>query len=229
MQDIPLHIIQRGNNRNNCFFDEFDYMLYLALLRASTVKHDCALHAYVLMSNHVHLLVTPGDIGGPARMMKMLGEQYVQYVNRRYKRTGNLWQGRYRSCLVSDDAYFMVCQRYIELNPVRAGMVSLPAQYQWSSHQLNLDGSTDNMITPHALHKALGGDGEQRRDAYRDLFATEVDERLIEELRKSTNSNFAFGCPIFKDRMAQALGTPAVRRPPGRPRSHQPRLVAELA
>src|SRR4051794_27355734 len=115
---IPLHIIQRGNNRQRCFFGEGDYLIFLNFLKHAALGAECQVHAYVLMTNHVHLLVTPATVRGPAHMMKTLGERYVQYVNRRYERTGSLWEGRYRSCLVQEDAYLLACQRYIELNPV---------------------------------------------------------------------------------------------------------------
>ncbi|MDB5936693.1 MAG: transposase, partial [Massilia sp.] len=140
LPDVPLHITQRGNNRLNCFFGEIDYLVYLELLRAAAQDASCDLHAYVLMTNHVHLLITPKDERGPASLMKSLGERYVQYVNRRYARTGTLWEGRYHSCLVQSERYLMVCQRYIELNPVRAMLADNPARYQWSSFLCNAYG-----------------------------------------------------------------------------------------
>lgn len=216
--NVPLHIIQRGNNRNSCFFSEFDFMFYLDVLEASAEECDCQIHAYVLMTNHVHLLVSPGTVSAPGKLMKMLGERYVQYVNKRYERAGTLWQGRYRSCLVGEDDYFRICQRYIELNPVRAGMVEHPAQYKWSSHLSNAYGDGKGLITPHPLYRALGSDEHLRQQAYRDLFLDALAEQSIADLRKATNSNFTFGGLEFKKKMEEQLGCPAAARKPGRPR-----------
>jgi len=131
---IPLHIIQRGNNRQACFFHDDDYSLYLDWLLDYSELAGCTMHAYVLMTNHVHLLLTPGTKESAGLLMKRLGQRYVQYVNRTYRRSGTLWEGRFRSCIAQEDIYLLICQRYIELNPVRAGMVRYPADYRWSSY-----------------------------------------------------------------------------------------------
>lgn len=135
--NIPLHIIQRGNNRQACFFADEDYRCYLEWLEEYSHTSGCAIHAYVLMTNHVHLLLTPSEATSTCMLMKRLGQRYVQYVNRVYKRSGTLWEGRYRSCLAQDDLYLLACQRYIELNPVRATMVDTPDEYRWSSYRTN--------------------------------------------------------------------------------------------
>lgn len=132
---IPLHLIQRGNNRQACFFAEDDYRIYLDWLTEYASKSGCRVHAYVLMTNHVHLLVSADSTTAPGALMKALGQRYVQYVNRTYLRSGTLWEGRYRSCPVDQEAYLLACQRYIELNPVRAAMVRHPADYPWSSYE----------------------------------------------------------------------------------------------
>jgi len=217
VENIPLHIIQRGNNRNKCFFDDFDYQVYLMLLKASSVIANCHVHAYVLMSNHVHILVTPEGKESPAKMMKMVGEQYVQYVNRRYDRVGTLWQGRYRSCLIGDDTYFLVCQRYIELNPVRAGMVSHPSQYRWSSHACNAYGNADLLIRAHSIYEGLGRNDVARRSAYRKLFDECLSEQEVEGIRASTNNNFSFGSSEFQCRLEESLGHPVRPGIGGRP------------
>ena len=131
---VPWHIIQRGNNRSVCFHAEDDYQFYLHYLKEFADKFGCALHAYVLMTNHVHLLLTPARDDSAALMMKHLGQRYVQYVNRTYRRSGTLWEGRFRSCLTQSEDYVLACYRYIELNPVRAGMVLKPQDYRWSSY-----------------------------------------------------------------------------------------------
>jgi putative transposase len=173
-EGVPLHIIQRGNNRNACFFGESDYRVYLDFLRDALTQTGCQLHAYVLMRNHVHLLVSPGAEDSPGRLMKALGERYVPYVNKRYNRAGTLWQGRYRSCLVADDDYLLTCHRYIELNPVRAAMVNHPAHYRWSSHRSNAYGSGMALVTRHPIYEGLGNDNYQRQKAYRQLFEVEI-------------------------------------------------------
>jgi putative transposase len=161
---IPWHIIQRGNNRAACFHAEEDYRLYLDYLKEFSAKFDCAVHAYVLMTNHVHLLLTPEHIDSAALLMKHLGQRYVQYVNRTYKRSGTLWEGRFRSCLTQSEQYVLACHRYIELNPVRAGMVKKPQDYPWSSYSANAlgDESIDHATPgipaagPHRCRAARG-------------------------------------------------------------------------
>ncbi|WP_338026909.1 transposase [Coralloluteibacterium stylophorae] len=146
---IPQHIVQRGNNRQVCFAAEIDYWQYLLELREASVKHRCAIHAYVLMTNHVHLLVTPEEAGGVSRMMQAIGRRYVGCFNARYRRTGTLWEGRFKSALVDSEHYLLRCYRYIELNPVRAHMTASPGGYRWSSYRCNADDHPDPILTPH--------------------------------------------------------------------------------
>ena len=134
---IPQHVIQRGNNREPCFYSEQDYQRYLKDLSDSAKKHDCRIHAYVLMTNHVHLLVTPMVEHGISNMMQALGRRYVYYINKNYQRSGTLWEGRYKASLIDNERYLLTCMRYIELNPVRAKMVEHPGEYPWSSYQAN--------------------------------------------------------------------------------------------
>jgi putative transposase len=197
--EVPLHITQRGNNRLNCFFAETDYLVYLSLLRAAAHEASCAVHAYVLMTNHVHLLVSPKDERGPSLMMKALGERYVQYINRRYLRTGTLWEGRYRSCLVQTELYLMVCQRYIELNPVRAQLVHNPARYAWSSFLCNAHGKENLLVKPHELYFRLGHDPRSREQAYRDLFLDALTDDMLVQVRHATHHTRVLGTQQFKD------------------------------
>ena len=153
---IPWHIIQRGNNRDACFYDEMDYRYYLETLKEQADKYQCRIHAYVLMTNHVHLLVTPEAVDSAALMMKYLGQRYVQYINRTYRRSGTLWEGRFKSCLAQDETYVLTCHRYIELNPVRASMVDHHRDYVWSSYLANAEGQHNPLLTPHPEYQRLG-------------------------------------------------------------------------
>ncbi len=203
---VPLHIIQRGNNRQKCFFVDSDYLVYLDLLQRGASAANCFVHAYVLMSNHIHVLATPSHEAGPGEMMKSVGERYVRYLNDHNGRCGTLWDGRFRSCLVEDETYFLVCQRYIELNPVRAGMVTHPSLYRWSSHRCNAYADRNQLITPHAIIAQLGNDSFSRTHAYRELFSHPIKEQEIAALRDATNNNYIFGSDTFSETMADVLG-----------------------
>jgi len=164
LDGVPLHIVQRGHDRAPCFFGEEDYLSYLRWLGEALAECRCALHAYVLMSNHVHLLLTPKKAEAVPRLVISVGRRYVQYVNRSYRRSGTLWDSRYKSSSIQAHTYLLACQRYIELNPVRAAMVDDPAHYRWSSYRANGLGLADTLLTPHALYRSLGdGDKERRR------------------------------------------------------------------
>ncbi len=218
LPNVPLHIIQRGNNRQACFFADEDYQFYLYWLREHAGKTGCRLHAYVLMTNHVHLLISADAPDAAGALMKALGQRYVQYVNRTYRRSGTLWEGRFRSCLTQEEGYLLACQRYIELNPVRAGMVAHPAEYRWSSFGANAQGEADPRVTPHAVYEALGQDAASRQAAYRELFRYELDPGVIDEIRRASNGNYALGDPRFAEQVTTALGRRAWRGKAGRPR-----------
>lgn len=206
----PQHVIQRGNNRTNIFGAKGDYRYYLEKLLAASEKHLCAIHAYVLMTNHVHLLVTPQSEDGIGKMMQMLGRYYVQYFNYCYKRTGTLWEGRYRATLIDSEQYLLTCMRYIELNPVRAqGMVEHPSEYPWSSYRFNALGDEDALVTPHREYKQLGTDDEERQSAYRQLFKARIPELTLNEIRKATNKAWVLGSERFIRRVEKKLDRPA--------------------
>jgi putative transposase len=215
---VPLHVIQRGNNRQACFFADDDYRFYLEWLQDYAGKSGCQIHAYVLMTNHVHLLLSADTGSSVGALMKALSQRYVQYANRTYRRSGTLWEGRYRSCLLQEDTYLLRCQRYIELNPVRARMVDHPAEYRWSSYRANAQGETDPLVEPHALYRCLGADDSARQSAYRELFRYELDPGFVDEIRKASNGNFALGDQRFGQQISAALGRRAVRGKSGRPR-----------
>ena len=216
---VPWHIIQRGNNRSLCFYSEQDYLRYLDYLIELSHEHKCFIHAYVLMSNHVHLLLTPMDAEGPGLLMKNLGQRYVQYINRNYERTGTLWEGRYKSSLVDTDQYVLACYRYIEMNPVRAGMVQHPADYRWSSYRANAQSIGDPVIVPHDVFLELGASCNQRKSAYRSLFESEINTELIDEIRAAANSNYALGNNQFRAEVERRLNKRASPGKPGRPRA----------
>ena len=220
LPNVPLHLIQRGNNRQACFFAEDDYRCYLRWLSEYAGRCGCRIHAYVLMTNHVHLLLSADSAAAPGALMKALGQRYVQYVNRTYRRSGTLWEGRYRSCLTQDETYLLACQRYIELNPVRAAMVAHPGDYPWSSYAANAQGGADVLVQPHPLYLALGTSPIDRQAAYRELFRHHLDRGLVDEIRRATNGNFALGNEQFAEQVAEAL---ARRVTPGK--SERPRKL----
>jgi putative transposase len=206
LPNVPVHLIQRGNNRQACFFADEDYCFYLDWLGDYARALRCSVHAYVLMTNHVHLLLAADRPSSVDRLMKALGQRYVQYVNRAYRRSGTLWEGCYRSCLTQEEGYLLACQRYIELNPVRAAMVAHPAEYRWSSYAANAQGEPSALITPHPLYVSLGADAGARQAAYRELFRHELDPGVVDEIRHATNGNFALGNARFAEQIAGMVG-----------------------
>jgi putative transposase len=214
---IPVHIVQRGNNRHECFYEDKDRLFYLFHLARLTRAADCTLHAYCLMTNHVHLLVTADRADGCARLMKGIGQLHTQYFNRTYARTGTLWEGRFRSCLVQSQDYLLACYRYIEANPVRAGICTHPADYRWSSYRANAESFEDVLVTRHEEYVRLGATDEERRAAYRSLFDAALDTSRVREIREATAGNFALGNAQFRSAVSAALGRRADRGIPGRP------------
>ena len=195
--NVAWHIIQRGNNRSTCFFTDEDYLFYLYQLEKQSVKFGCAIHAYCLMTNHVHLLLTPAEASGPSLMMKHLGQCFVQRINRTYQRSGTLWEGRFKSCLAQDENYALHCYRYIELNPVRAHMTNHPEDYRWSSFSQNGDGLENDLVSAHSSYLNLGDNALGRQKAYRSLVESGVSEELVSSIRSATNGNFVLGNEKF--------------------------------
>jgi len=188
MPETPLHVMQRGHHRQCCFVSDADYLKYLELLKKNTSITGCQLHAYVLMSNHIHLLLTVVDAGLLGKFMKAVGQEYAQYFNYRFKVSGAVWEGRYKACHVTTEAYFMECQRYIELNPVRAGIAAVPGSYRWSSYRCNAEGRDEAIITPHTLYQRLGTTRAERLQAYRCLFDAPQAETRLDNIRSAINS-----------------------------------------
>jgi len=203
---IAQHVIQRGNNRSVCFADEQDFSAYANWLKEYSQKFDVAVHAWVFMTNHVHLLVTPSNSNGLSAMMQALGRRYVQYFNYQYRRSGTLWEGRFKSSLVQSEIYLLQCYRYIELNPVRADIVGDPSAYVWSSYHCNGLGIESDLCTPHEEYLKLAKQKEKRLQAYRALFKAHIDGELLEQLRGSVNKGLALGNDRFKDEVETLYG-----------------------
>ena len=201
----PQHIIQRGNNRCPIFINDEDYECFGHLLQVAARRHECHIHAYVFMTNHVHLLLTPDTEDAISKTMQSVGVRYVQYFNRTYGRTGTLWDGRYKATIIDSEHYLFTCYRYIELNPVRANMVAHPAQYPWSSYQANALGMYDGLIEPHRLYMELDKDTCSRRATYRDFFNAEIDEKTLNEIRFAIDKGWALGNDRFKKDIEQML------------------------
>lgn len=219
--NTPQHIIQRGNNRQACFYADEDYRFYLEWLHFHAQKLGCCIHAYVLMTNHVHLLMTSDKPEAIGALMKALGQRYVQYINKTYARSGTLWEGRFRSCPIQAEDYLLSCQRYIELNPVRANMVSHPAEYRWSSYSANAQGDENAIITPHSIYNALGESSAHKQSVYRELFRYSLEDDLVDQIRQATKGNYALGNELFCKQISEALGRKVTRGQPGRPNKNK--------
>ena len=219
---VPVHVVQRGNNRQPIFFEDDERRAYLGWLAEAAERWGCAIHAYVLMTNHVHLLATPSDVEGMGRMMQYLGRRYVPFVNRRHRRSGTLWEGRYKASLVESEGYLLICHRYIESNPVRAGMGKTPAAYPWSSYARNADGAEDPLITEHALYTALGASAGERRKAYRELFRTVPEKDATRAIRACLQTGTPLGTAGFRERIERTLGVRVGQSRRGRPRRASP-------
>lgn len=217
-----MHIVQRGVNRARCFEGDGDCLLYLSLLEKMCNRFGCRVHAYVLMSNHVHLLTTPDAAGAASVMMKNLGQQYVQKFNRTRGRTGTLWEGRFKSSIVDSDAYLFRCYQYIELNPVRAGMVGSPREYEWSSFRVNAMGRASSLVTPHPLYLSLAPTSVQRQFAYQALFGTSaISQEDTAEIRDALKSGLPLGRPGFVNQLEQVLVARTQSARNGRPRGRK--------
>lgn len=215
---VPQHVIQRGHNREPCFFGVDDYPRYLEDLRAAAEKNSLHVHAYVLMTNHVHLLVTPEHPFSVMHTLQDLGRKYVRYINHRYQRSGSLWEGRYKASLIDSEVYLLTCMRYIELNPVRAGMVAHPGDYRWSSYAAHANGESNTLLIPHPLYSALGKTTAKREHAYRELFRSAVDTKTLHSVRDALNQELVLGRDDFKDKIEAALKRQVRPGLSGRPR-----------
>ena len=223
LPDQPLHVIQRGNNRAPVFFADDDYRHYLEWLGEAASRYGVAIHAYVLMTNHVHLLATPRNAAALSSMMQSLGRRYVRHVNGTYRRTGTLWEGRYRAAPIEAEAHLIACMRYIELNPVRARMVRKPGNYPWSSYRANAEGAADPLLTGHALYRALGATSKGRAKAYVALFRDALPAEFVGALRHATNGGWALGGDRWRAKVERVARRRAAPLPAGRPRTQTER------
>ena len=217
---IPQHVVQRGNNRLPCFLDDIDRRCYLQLFSEALLDTNCQLHAYALMDNHAHLLMTPPETGAIARLMQKLGRKYVGRFNARHHRTGTLWEGRYKACLVDSDSYALHCHRYIDLNPVRAGVTDDPVTYPWSSCASHCGIRVDAFITPHPAYINLAPTPEGRARAYRQLMQEALSEDDLTAIRIYLQQQRALGRDDFRA-MVEAktrrfAGVRPAHRPPRR-------------
>jgi putative transposase len=214
----PHHIIQRGNNRQPIFGGTADYELLLSLIDEHARKQQVAIHGYVLMSNHFHLLATPQTVEGIPQLMQAVGRRYVRTYNLRHARTGTLWEGRYRSTLIQAERYLMACMVYLDLNPVRAGMVADPAEYPWSSYQHSIGRRADRLITPHPLYWALGNTPFAREQAYADMVRAGIGADQQRALTDSALQGWALGEPDYVADLQRRTERRVARGQAGRPR-----------
>ena len=212
---LPQHIVIRGINGQTIFNTDHDYLTFLAYLDSAKSKYQCALHAYVLMPNHIHLLVTPSSTNGVAKLVQLIARQYVQYFNTHHQRTGTLWEGRYKSALVESDQFSINIYRYIEQNPVRNKLVSHPQDYPWSSYRFNAGVSDDRLVDPCDAYKALAARVEQRRSSYAKLAAEAVDRETLKIIRQETNRSRVVGSQEFKMKIEKLLGIDLGLKPRG--------------
>ncbi len=217
---MPVHVMHRGNNRKICFVCKEDYLTYLGLLNEGATAYGVKIHSWVLMTNHIHFLATPESDFGISRLMQYVGSYYVRYFNQLYRRTGTLWEGRFKSCLVDSDSYFLLCHRYIELNPVRAKMAVDPGEYPWSSYSSNALGRKSKLTTPHNIYMSLASTPEGRLTAYRELFNEVLEQEALDDLRCATQSGLAFGSEYFKDQIETLYGQRVRPEKPGRKTEH---------
>lgn len=214
----PHHVILRGNNKSAIFHSDEDGRFFIASLKRAKEKSRSQIYAYCLMPNHLHLIISPSTENGLCDMMQSLGRRYVRHINDKYKRTGTLWEGRFKSSLISKDEYLLTCNRYIELNPVRAKIVKRPGDYHWSSYGFKAEGKRDDLVDLDPAYQALGKTPEERRSAYKTMFDESQDDLAFNAIRHATQKGGIFGDKTFIEKMAKLTGRECVLRSRGRPR-----------
>jgi len=217
LPDVPVHIVQRGHSREPVFFEDGDYQAYLGWMKEAAERYDCAIHAYVLMTNHIHILSTPNDKEGISRMMQYVGRRYVPYINLSYGTSGSIWEGRYKASLISDEQYLLICMRYIELNPVRANMMNSPGYYHWSSYRHNAQGKNERIVTEHPIYTDLGKTKTTRCENYKDLFKAHIDFDELKSIRAAWQTGTPLGNDHFREKIERKLKTKIGQARRGRP------------
>jgi len=216
--DTPFHVILRGNNREPIFANDEDCQFFRDVLLDAVKRHGVSVHAYVFMTNHIHLLASPSRADSLPKALQSLGRRYVQYFNYRYQRTGTLWEGRYRATVVDAEPYLVECMRYIELNPVRAGMVKHPADFIWSSYHANAQGAQDALVTHHELYLRAGRASDERQAVYQDFFKTHTAPETLSRIRDCTNKGWALGDEGFGSKIEALANRRVAPLPKGRPK-----------
>ncbi len=219
LPNVPVHIVQRGHSREQVFFDDADYQAYLGWLQEAAKRYDCDINAYVLMTNHIHILATPHEAQGISRMMQYIGRYYVPYINHTYGSSGTIWEGRFKASLINDEQYLLICMRYIELNPIRANIVNSPGYYRWSSYRYNAQGKANNMLTEHSLYTALGRTKALRCKNYKSLFKGYIADEQLESIRAAWQTGTPLGNDDFRKKIERKLKTKIGQARRGRPRS----------
>ncbi|MFH0838719.1 MAG: transposase [Candidatus Omnitrophota bacterium] len=218
VEGYPHHIILRGNNRSAIFYNDKDRRFFIECLKAAKEKTKSKIYAYCFMTNHVHLFLEPSSKDGIGDMIQSLGRRYVRYINQTYKRTGTLWEGRFKSSLVSKDEYLLACARYIELNPVRAKMVTNPKDYPWSSFGFRADGRPDELLDEDPVYNGLGKTSRERQTNYKEWLKRGIPKEELSLIRNAVQKGGIFGNKRFFDRVVQLTGRAVVLRPRGRPK-----------
>lgn len=214
---VPAHVVQRGHSREPVFFENDDYAAYLGWLGEASRRYDCVIHAYVLMTNHIHVLATPDNKNSVSLMMQYVGRHYVPYINYTYGTSGSIWEGRYKASLIHDEEYLLTCMRYIELNPVRADIVKTPGAYRWSSFRENALGEQNELIQPHPLYLRLGRTAKQRQEAYRALFKAHIDQKQLDDIRAAWQTGTPLGNDYFREKIEAKLKCKVGQARRGRP------------
>lgn len=218
LPEIPAHIVQRGHSQEPVFFEEGDYKAYLHWLGEAAKRYDCSIHAYVLMTNHIHILATPKNKDGISRMMQYVGRRYVPYINHTYGTSGSIWEGRYKASIISDEQYLLTCMRYIELNPVRANMVNTPGRYRWSSYRANAQNADNHLITEHSLYLGLSRSRLHRSEAYKSLFKAHIENEELTSIQASVQTGTPLGNDYFKAKIERKLKLKVGQDRRGRPK-----------
>ncbi|MFC1658228.1 transposase [Candidatus Omnitrophota bacterium] len=221
LANLPYHIIQRGNNKNPIFFADYDYLFFLKVLQEAKAKHPCLIYSYCLMGNHFHLLAEPKEKQNISLLMKLLGAKYVHYVNRSHNRTGTLWEGRFKCSLIEKEQYFLTCLHYIEMNPLRAGIVGFPELYRWSSYRFRAFGEKSSILDLDPWYNGLGRNPQERQVRYQQFFRNAISSSDLKLVREMTNKGGFLGSSSFKEQIEMKIDKEIIIRPPGRPKKRE--------